>query len=751
MRIVLAIFFLSITLPLLAEQQPVRETIEEALTQYKDLDSHPQLLLLERSLQKAEAAFKSPDTTTAKVYMALSEWYTKNAEFDSALQFGKKHLATQIELAVYTDRTAEAYTHTGERYVDVHKFDKAGEHFQRSLELNKGRVKNIDFRNYKGMATVLLSQGNFNIQIEHGKYAYDLAETPDEKCRALHVQFQGYARLGDIDSCLEKIEEQLSISKQHKLNFARGRAYTSLGWVHYIKARRNNSAYKRQLALSQSEEEEAAKKAFVNKSSNYKKQSIAEYKNAITYYDKGVSFMKGSGHQNEVRQISWAYKNISNQYKSLGKMELSIQYAKLAIQENRAFFGKQYYPELADLFHNLSTKYSLKAKYGGPEDFEAALRQIQNAIKCLLDDEDFSDTREVIPTEKLHKVGIKWQLLTELKEKALCYAQLYINHENRADVESAEKHLANAVELIDIMRAQLSTDNTKIYWRRNTRVIYDTAVEMADWLKDDEKVFKYMEKSRALLLLDDLNHNDAKSLIPADLADRELELRDAFLDTKETDLVKYTEYNEFLDSLKLAFPHYYKYKFDVSTPTIAEVQKDILDDSTQVLSYHITPDSLYLLNITSEESKLITSPRPFNLRSKVNELISLVGNKDSLEYQHNFDRFITLSSELNKILLTSISENHNKVIVIGDGVINFVPFDILVSNVESGVPRYQIEDYTFSMAPSMTVLQKYNDKKYFNKLLLVSPGTFDFESMLPLKQSDEEIANLERISSTSLL
>ncbi len=751
MKNIAIIFFSLLCSTIAAQQHNSRVAIENALIQYKDLDTDPQLLLLERSLQKAEKMFSVSDTTTAKVYKALSDWYRDNSDFDLALSFSKKHLASLIDIADYPIRTAEAYTLTAERLLELYNFEKAGEYFQKSLDLNQSTVKSYDFRNYKGLATVLLSQGNFNLQIQHAKYAYDLAETPAEKCHALHSQFQGYARLGDIDACYKNIEEQLAISKRNKLDYCRGRAYSSLGWVHNLKARPHYNAYKRELTKAYASKSSKTTVGESERAIELKKLFEPDIKASIGYYDKGVSFLKGSGHRDEMRAISWAYKNISNQYKGLGKLDLSIQYAKLAIQENRAFFGKEYYPELADLFHNLSTKYSLPKKYGGPEDYESALRQIQNAIKCLLQDETFSDTREVIPQDKLYKVSIKWQLLTELKEKALCYAHLYINHGNREDLESAERHLSNAVELIDIMRAEFSTDDTKIFWRNRTRFIYDTAVEMGDWLADNDKVLKYMEKSRALLLLDELNNKDAKTFIPEKLAQREKDLRDAFVDADESDILQYKIYNTYLDSLKEAYPSYYKYKFDVRTPSLVEVQSEILDDSTQVLSYHITNDSLYMLNVTKKSSSLSTQANPRMLKPKVQRLLSLLNNKDSLEFQKNYEEFIGLSKELKTILLSGMNPTIPKVIIVGDGIINYVPFDVLSKENADGSPRFMIEDYTFSFAPSLSVLLKYTEAKEFNQLLMISPRSFLDQNLIPLAQSDEEIEEIKNITNTAIL
>lgn len=726
MRLTLIISLLCLVSYLPAQQKDSRQAIEDALGQYKDLDTDPQLLLLERSLQKSEANYGKNDTTTAKVYRSLAIWYQNNADFDEALSYSKKYLESIQNLNLNSHSIAKAHILTAESYMELYDFEKAEAHFRKSIKLNTAKKRGIAFENYKGLATVHASKGNFNLQIEHGKYAYDLAESPAEKCEALHTQFKGHARMRQTQRCSELVEQQLQIAKQNNLAFHRGNAYTNLGRLHKIKA--DNYRFNKKSDLSK-----------------------VEYRKAINYYNKGVSYIKNSGHPDERRTISWAYKNISNQYKRLGKLDLSTQYVKLAIQENKAFFGKEYYPELADFYHNLASNYTLLAKYSGPEDFEAGLRYFQNAIKCLLQDESFSDVRATIPKEKLYKVSIKWQMLWELREKSLCYAYLYLKHHNTEDMESAERHLANAVELIDIMRAELSTNDTKVFWKRKTRFIYNTAIEVSEWLGDDEKVLKYMEKSKSLLLLDELNNKDAKTLIPPHLAQREKNLRDAFVDAQENDVLKYDAFNTFLDSLKQAYPSYYKYKFDVKTPSIKEVQENILDDSTQVLSYHITPDSLYLLNITKNASQVITSPKPKKLKSKVDRILNLLNNKDSLEYAHNFEEFVSTSKDVHDLLMSGVSQEIPKVIVVGDGVINFVPFDVLVSEIREGTPSYLIEKFSFSTAPSLSVLQKYEGDKSFNKLLMISPGSFKNSDLIPLVRSEKEVEELKRISNAFLL
>ncbi len=718
MRFLIAILLLLFCSALAAQHKGERQAIEDALVQYEGLENDPQLFLLERSLQKCEADFPPNDTTTAKVNYALATWHADNRDFDKALSFSNKNLEIQKRLDSLSLRTAQAYTQVAEQYVALYKFPKAEKHFQYSINLDAGTK--VNFQNYLGLAKVLHAQGNYSLLKEYAKHAYDLATTPSDKCEALHLQLTGSARMSEIEKSNEIVEEILTLSKKYGLTYHRGRAYAHLGWINNIIAR----------AHRKRKNHTAAEEAFHT---------------AIQYYNKGISFLEKSDSKEKHKPIMWAYTNISNQYKYLNKKELAIQYAKLAVNENQDHHGGVYQPSSAFFYYNLA------AKYASFKDFEASIRQQQNAIKCLLGDENFSDSRKTIPKEDLYKVSIKWRLLESLKEKALCYAHLYLEHKNREDLESSERHLSNAVELIDIMRAELSTDETKVYWRKRTKTIYDTAIEMSDWLEDHERILKYMEKSRSLLLLDELNHKEAMSMIPARLAEKEKQLRDAFTDATDNTILKFKEYNDFLTSLKENYSSYYKYKFDVQTPTIKEVQDEILDDSTQVLNYYITYDSIYLLNITKTSSELVTKKNDRQLDHKVNNFLGYLDNKDSLEFQVNFEAFTKVSHELHELLFSGITQKRHKSIIIGDGAIDYIPFDVLVSSINQGKPKYLIEDHIFCNAPSLSILRKYSRQSNFNNLLLVSPGKFSELEMSPLVESKDELSALEKFSDTEVL
>lgn len=684
-----------------------RTSIEEALVQYKSLDNDPQLILLEGSLQKSKAVFGLKDTTTIKVLKELGSWHFANRNFEKALVYNQQELTAHRKLGQYPLETATACTRMANIYKWLYDFEKANDYYLQSIALIQDANSPINFENYLGMAITLYTQSNYSLQIDYAKLALILADTAEETCDAYFYMFQGYARLRDKKECARVADLCIQLAKSEKLDFHLGRAYTNLAWLRILEK---------------------------------------DYTGAIAYYDKGINFMSKSDYDAKHRNLAYSFSTMSNVYRILNNPEKSIQYAKKAIAENKAFYTSTYHPDLARMYHNLASKYMWQ------DDYEAGLRHEQKAIMSYIDDESFSDSRQAIPADKLYKVSIKRDLLVSLSDKALCYAALYLNHGNREDLVSAERNIENAVELIDIMRSELSTKNTKMFWRKRTRRIYDYAVELSDWLEDKEKMLRYMEKSRSLLLMDELNHQDALGMLPESLRQREKSLRDAFADSEESDVVKFQAYNGFLDSLKMEFPSYYKYKFDVVTPSIDEIQADILTDSSNVLQYYLTADSLYCLNITNKNVELHTSPRPNDLEEKTKRLLSLVNNKDSLEYMTKYVEFRELSTYLHKVLYEPIIHKRKQAIIIGDGIINYLPFDLLIDDA-SGRDKYLIEDHVFSKAPSLTVLN-VNRKKpenNFGYMLMVCPEEFPNLNLSTLSQSQDEINTFKEITDTEVL
>ncbi len=731
----------------LSAQESARETVEQGLLQYESLDRNPQLVLLEGLLEKSTKTLTFSDTTLAKVYNALGQWHLDGRDYAEALEYydEAEAILTQADKPALL---AHALTNKSDCLFQLIRLKEAEKAINKSIEINKGLDNGKDYKNYILLSKIFYSQGNYNLQVNYATYALNLADTPQEKCEAHYEIFRGNIWLDNKAACDESIDKQLQLSKAYGLAYHRGAAYFCLAWQKAEEARSSKKLYNTKLRALRSDKSLTAgqvdeQKTRLNRNRNDEQISSE----AIKYYDKAISFFLKSDHEKRHDRISFCYSGMGNQYEKIHLPDYSIQYAKLAVSESNKFYGADYKPGTAIHYHNLAVKYIRN------KDLESGIRQLQNAIKCKLDNPEFSDVRQVVPKEDFYGVSLKWDLLQSIKDKALCYAHLYLKHKNVEDAVNAEKHMSNALELIDVMRAELSTDDAKVFWRRKTRSYYNDIIEISNWLGDNEKVHKYMEKSRSLLLLDELNHQDALELIPAELAERESQLRKTFSsNTEKKDHSSYNDYTSFLDSLKEAYPHYYEYKFQVETPSIKDVQKNLVSDSSQIVQYHLTRDSLFIHSITKQGTELFHTRRPRKLRSQIKRMNLLLGNKDSLEYKDSYNEFLELSSNLYGVLLDSLSHTAKQLIILGDGPLNNLSFEALVKGrKQNGEPTYLIEDHIISIAPSLSVLMKLKDKKDFNNLLLVSPESFKDMNLSTMVQSAEEIEMLSTISDTKTL
>src|SRR5690606_15488701 len=74
---------------------------------------------------------------------------------------------------------------------------------------------------------------------------------------------------------------------------------------------------------------------------------------------------------------------------------------------------------------------------------------------------------------------------------------------------------------VDFMRWNQSNDNTKFFWRKKTRDMYEKAIETCFQLRDMENAFYFFEKSRAVMLNDKLSELGSKQFLSQE--DQELE------------------------------------------------------------------------------------------------------------------------------------------------------------------------------------------------------------------------------------
>jgi CHAT domain-containing protein len=306
-----------------------------------------------------------------------------------------------------------------------------------------------------------------------------------------------------------------------------------------------------------------------------------------------------------------------------------------------------------------------------------------------------------------------------------------------------------AVLLLDQVQQSLSTKDAKLKILNSGPQIYEHALEIV-WEKYQEsndknylkEMYSLIEKSKAMLLSEALNEDEAKKFggVPLRLREKEkglvndLKFYNSKLYQAETsgDAAKVNLYQNIifekrntLDDLKIRlekdYRKYYELKFQNKMEDIGIVQKELKKQNATFVSYFVGKRNLYIFNITGTSYNARVEAFPNNLtpnfssnvltfRSNLSDIVGALRMKPE-----GFKKFTTLSNRFYKLLLAKeLEDNKSKRLIISpDALLHYIPFEALLGEeVEEGeginfqILPYLIKDFQISYNYTATLWLK---------------------------------------------
>ncbi|MGB5692534.1 MAG: tetratricopeptide repeat protein, partial [Flavobacteriaceae bacterium] len=206
-------------------------------------------------------------------------------------------------------------------------------------------------------------------------------------------------------------------------------------------------------------------------------------------------------------------------YSNLGLSQCHLQnYAEAKLVLNKAI---SYNPKEANIYNNLGDV-SL-AMF----DFNRAMDHYNKAIALEIADELVIPFNNLPTYQQLELSVNKTSLLNHLVTKANAWLTWYEHEPKQTHLEHALETFDLADQLVDLIRFESTEQQSKLYWREKGASLYSKAVEVCYLLDKPEQAFYFMERNKALLLLEDLGHEDAKRIagLPMEAAQNEFKLR----------------------------------------------------------------------------------------------------------------------------------------------------------------------------------------------------------------------------------
>jgi len=201
-----------------------------------------------------------------------------------------------------------------------------------------------------------------------------------------------------------------------------------------------------------------------------------------------------------------------------------------------------------------------------------------------------------------------------------------------------------------------------------------------------------------------------------------------------------TRHHQMLDSVKKNLPGIYNLKFSTTTVSPSALQKDLLKSDMAFVQYHVGYEKVFVLIVTKEKPYMVELQDKMQLLKNIRQLSTINRLRLSRE-------FIPAAHQLYKLLLQpvdSVLAHHrikiNHYVLIPDGEINYVPFDVLITKPapELNACKFLLNEKILSYGYSSTLLwQEFSDYslELQNAKMLSYAPTFNRQTEVELNET----------------
>lgn len=433
--------------------------------------------------------------------------------------------------------------------------------------------------------------------------------------------------------------------------------------------------------------------------------SVSKTDSALYFYNKVIQICD----QQKQKVPVYLYTNMGVMYFNAKQHDKAIEY-----------YNKSLLLQV-DPYHKALVNYDIAMATSQKKEWTKALSYFDKAFRVL--NLTSSGTFSNNPPAALMKIAARKEyLLSMVIDKGntlLSYAK--DQKRSKSTLQYALKTYMLADTMIDYMRWEHTGKVSKLFWRDITKEMYENAIETCYLLNDPVNAFHFFEKSRTVLLNDQLNElganqqlteKDAEKerLIKQKLGNLQNKLSETKPDSKEYATIRkelFTAQDEqeaFIYQLERANPQYYAYKYDNRVPTLQEVRAKVIPDGQTFISYFVGDSAVYGLSITSKSS-VLKKIDIIDYSRYTREFQKLLGSREAQNKQ--FGNYLTISNKLYQLLLEPFAVQAERVIISPDG--NFLPFESL--SFSSLKPEFLVRKFAFSYTYSAGFLTKTLRKK----------------------------------------
>ncbi len=495
-------------------------------------------------------------------------------------------------------------------------------------------------------------------------------------------------------------------------------------------------------------------RSYINLGICYK--HLEQYETALACYQQAATLTiqrLGPDHPN----VSMVYDNMANCYSVMGDHEQAKIFFNKAIAINHKKYG-QFHPRISITYQSYAAAL-LRASVP-----DSALANIQSAIYALVPSYDPSN---LFAQPSLTHLEAPYRLLDNLVLKANILRTLNVKRPNQGYGHHSLATYELAADLVDSLRISYLDASSKETLAASLYRLYDNGVALA--LESYEKghpsgdsmlakAFRFAERSKAALLLQAITELGAKKggRIPEALQAEELALKEAMaaqrrklfqaaqaqlaqdsltaIEAALFDLKR--QHAALVKRLEQQYPQYYQLKYQIQTASLAETQASLPDEHAQLIVYFMGTEQLHGFAIMRDQVSVHSIDWDDEKSQELQAFSRMLGDRRLIKEEgftpDHFQAFATESYDwyqqlLAPLLVPQTATAPQKLIIIPDGILGYVPFDLLLherptsSQLDYHALPYLLHRYVTRYEYSATVLLQ---KNYVHKKPSVVLGGF---------------------------
>ncbi len=514
-----------------------------------------------------ECRYPMADSTYVQALNQLVQNYSVSRDKPQAIRLARQavSLYERSSLSLKTSDLVESYFRLGDCYMHLAEYENSIKALDQALLLGKSNPQSVRWISmaYPRIVYNYFTQGAFEKALLYAEEGEVVAK-----------------QVGD-DSQTSQLLEQ------------KGQALAALG--RHAEARR---AFEMAIALIKDKPQFQNWRAGLERLLGVTLGDLGETEAKLVHLQTALAIARRSGHSN----LSDFGNTLGLHFYKIGQPQRAVEYFQQAIRIHKSAFS------MSVLYNHLGVAQRALGQY------ELALQNHQKGL-----DEELpigyrtSNIASLPPAQAIQTESQKDYLLSIVQDKAatwLEYAKYQRNDKQKLRIALRAYMVADT--MIDIMRQDNSGETTKLIWRNKARSMYEGAIQTCRLLDDPASALHFFEKSRAVLLNDQLNERIAEQSLAKKDGEgirslrRELRNLENQLTDKEpsgtstnrlnaTRLDRQEQYDELLTVLEKKNPAYRQFRNDNHVPGLEAIRRNLLAGNGQsvLLSYFVGDSAIY--------------------------------------------------------------------------------------------------------------------------------------------------------------